>query len=151
MLPRKFLLITLKFFDRHFPEIIGFRYRGREARLTLLRWRGNVINLLTIFWVVVMSWLRRILTRAALVAATALGLTVSVNTDSLAQRGLDEEAERACERALALGTIEAIEDYLFNYPNAPTACKVLAMNALSPFGPNPGGPGTPGPNPGYGG
>ena len=47
-----------------------------------------------------------------------------------------KEAELACEQALRIGTIEALEEYLHRYPNAPTACKALALNSLSQFSPN---------------
>ncbi|TIT62144.1 MAG: hypothetical protein E5W60_15435 [Mesorhizobium sp.] len=49
-----------------------------------------------------------------------------------------QEAELACEQALKIGTIEALEDYLHRYPNAPTACKALALNTLAQFNPNGG-------------
>ena len=58
-----------------------------------------------------------------------------------------KEAELACEQALKIGTIEALENYLHRYPNAPTACKALALNSLSQFSPTGrtlGGGGDPG-------
>jgi hypothetical protein len=66
---------------------------------------------------------------------SALGLTVGTSNVAFAQSEYDiAEAERACERALEIGTIEALEDYLFRYPEAPTACRARALNTLSAFG-----------------
>jgi hypothetical protein len=97
-----------------------------------------------------MGKLRTILSRLGLASATAIGLSASVQTDSFAQRA-DELAELACKRALDAGTIEALENYLFEFPDAPTACRVLAQNTLGAFGPGGGGdPDNPG-NGGYGG
>ncbi len=48
-----------------------------------------------------------------------------------------EEIEKACERALQENTIEAIEDFLHQYPadtyRNDTACYALAMGALEQF------------------
>ncbi|OHV86865.1 hypothetical protein [Mesorhizobium sp. ORS 3428] len=64
-------------------------------------------------------------------------LGVSVAFSNAAQAQIEvapvKEAELACERALKIGTIEALEDYLHRYPNAPTACKALALNSLAQF------------------
>jgi hypothetical protein len=68
-----------------------------------------------------------------------LGLSVAFS--GAAQARIDvgvKEAELACEQALKTGTIEALEDYLHRYPNAPSACKALALNSLSQFGPGGG-------------
>lgn len=49
-----------------------------------------------------------------------------------------EEIERACERALKENTIEAIENFLHQYPadeyRNDTACYALALGALEQFG-----------------
>ena len=81
---------------------------------------------------------------------SVLGLSVAFS--GAAQATIDvKEAELACEQALRTGTIEALEDYLHRFPNAPTACKALALNSLSQFGPEGGdSPGGDGGN-GYGG
>ncbi|MDG4854829.1 MULTISPECIES: hypothetical protein [unclassified Mesorhizobium] len=65
-----------------------------------------------------------------------LGLSVAFSNAAQAQIEVApiKEAELACEQALKIGTIEALEDYLHRYPNAPTACKALALNSLSQFG-----------------
>ncbi|AZO24726.1 hypothetical protein EJ070_31365 [Mesorhizobium sp. M1E.F.Ca.ET.045.02.1.1] len=64
-------------------------------------------------------------------------LGVSVAFSNAAQAQIEvapvKEAELACEQALKIGTIEALEDYLHRYPNAPTACKALALNSLAQF------------------
>ena len=63
-----------------------------------------------------------------------LGLSVAFS--GAAQASIDvgvKESELACEQALKTGTIEALEDYLHRYPNAPTACKALALNSLGQF------------------
>lgn len=96
-----------------------------------------------------MGKLLTILARLGLASAAALGVSASVQTSSYAQ-GVDEVAELACKRALDAGTIEALEDYLFRFPDAPTACRVLAQNALGGFGPG-GGPDPGDPGGGYGG
>ncbi|RUW04831.1 hypothetical protein, partial [Mesorhizobium sp. M1A.F.Ca.IN.020.03.1.1] len=64
-----------------------------------------------------------------------LGLSVAFSNAAQAQIEVApiKEAELACEQALKIGTIEALEDYLHRYPNAPTACKALALNSLSQF------------------
>ena len=63
-----------------------------------------------------------------------LGLSVAFSDVAQAQTEVGvKEAELACEQALKTGTIEALEDYLHRYPNAPTACKALALNSLSQF------------------
>ena len=68
-----------------------------------------------------------------------LGLSVAFSGVAQARINVDvREAELACEQALKLGTIEALEDYLHRYPNAPSACKALALNTLSQFGPGGG-------------
>jgi len=70
-----------------------------------------------------------------------LGLSVAFS--DAAQASVDpggvKEAELACELALKTGTIEALEDYLHRYPNAPTACKALALNSLGQFAGGEGG------------
>ncbi|BCG95835.1 hypothetical protein [Mesorhizobium sp. 131-2-1] len=66
-----------------------------------------------------------------------LGVSVAFTGGAQAQFEVGvKEAELACEQALKIGTIEALEDYLHRYPNAPTACKALALNTLAQFGPN---------------
>lgn len=49
-----------------------------------------------------------------------------------------EEIERACERALQENTIEALENFLHQYPadeyRNDTACYALALGALEQFG-----------------
>ncbi|RWA58507.1 hypothetical protein [Mesorhizobium sp.] len=68
-----------------------------------------------------------------------LGVSVAFSGAAQAQFEVGvKEAELACERALKLGTIEALEDYLHRFPNAPTACKALALNSLAQFGANGG-------------
>ena len=68
-----------------------------------------------------------------------LGLSVAFTGAVQARTDVGvQEAELACEQALKTGTIEALEDYLHRYPNAPTACKALALNSLSQFGPEGG-------------
>jgi len=68
-----------------------------------------------------------------------LGLSVAFSDAAQATTEVGvKEAELACEQALKIGTIEALEDYLHRYPNAPTACKALALNSLSQFGPGGG-------------
>ncbi|MGX5842561.1 hypothetical protein ACWGTI_17740 [Mesorhizobium sp. ArgA1] len=70
-----------------------------------------------------------------------LGLSVAFT--GAAQAKIDvgvQEAELACEQALKIGTIEALEDYLHRYPDAPSACKALALNSLGQFGPEGGDP-----------
>jgi hypothetical protein len=64
-----------------------------------------------------------------------LGLSVAMSNAAQAQIEVApiKEAELACEQALKIGTIEALEDYLHRFPNAPTACKALALNSLSQF------------------
>ncbi|WP_192181340.1 hypothetical protein [Mesorhizobium amorphae] len=64
-----------------------------------------------------------------------LGVSVAFSNVAQAQMAVApvKEAELACEQALRIGTIEALEDYLHRYPNAPTACKALALNSLSQF------------------
>ncbi|TPL96860.1 hypothetical protein FJ960_25500 [Mesorhizobium sp. B2-3-11] len=64
-----------------------------------------------------------------------LGISVAFSNAAQAQIEVApvKEAELACEQALKIGTIEALEDYLHRYPNAPTACKALALNSLSQF------------------
>lgn len=81
-----------------------------------------------------------------------LGLSVALSGAAQAKTDVGvQEAELACEQALKTGTIEALEDYLHRFPNAPTACKALALNSLSQFGPEGGNsPGGDGGN-GYGG
>jgi|GEM_PF-4850140 len=65
---------------------------------------------------------------------SVLGLSVGFSGVAQAQNEVGvKEAELACEQALKLGTIEALENYLHRYPNAPTACKALALNNLSQF------------------
>jgi hypothetical protein len=69
-----------------------------------------------------------------------LGVSVAFSGAAQAQVEVGvKEAELACEQALKVGTIEALEDYLHRYPNAPTACKALALNSLSQFAANGGG------------
>lgn len=72
-----------------------------------------------------------------------LGVSVAFSNAAQAQVEVApiKEAELACEQALKIGTIEALEDYLHRYPNAPTACKALALNSLSQFAANGGGNG----------
>lgn len=72
-----------------------------------------------------------------------LGVSVAFSNTAQAQVEVApiKEAELACEQALKIGTIEALEDYLHRYPNAPTACKALALNSLSQFAVNGGGNG----------
>jgi hypothetical protein len=72
-----------------------------------------------------------------LVGLNALGIGVALATSSAEAQDIcePEDAECACERALEVGTIEALEDYLFRYPDAPTACTALALNTLSQFTP----------------
>ncbi|MDX8433810.1 MULTISPECIES: hypothetical protein [Mesorhizobium] len=66
-----------------------------------------------------------------------LGVSVAFSGAAQAQFEVGvKEAELACEQALRIGTIEALEDYLHRYPNAPTACKALALNSLAQFGPD---------------
>lgn len=97
-----------------------------------------------------MGKLIAILSRLGLAGAAAFGISASFPADSYAQRA-DEVAELECKRALDAGTIEAIEEYLFRFPDAPTACRVLALNSLEAFGSG-GGDATPGGPPGgYGG
>lgn len=68
-----------------------------------------------------------------------LGLSVAFSGVAQARMNVGvQEAELACEQALKLGTIEALEDYLHRYPDAPSACKALALNSLSQFGPGGG-------------
>ena len=68
-----------------------------------------------------------------------LGLSVALSGAAQAKTDVGvQEAELACEQALKIGTIEALEDYLHRYPNAPSACKALALNSLSQFGPGGG-------------
>jgi hypothetical protein len=68
-----------------------------------------------------------------LTGLSALGLTV-VSSDGAKAQSVDvAAAELACEKALQIGTIEALEEYLYRYPNAPTACKALAMTSLDRF------------------
>jgi hypothetical protein len=63
-----------------------------------------------------------------------LGLSVALSGAAQAKTDVGvQEAELACEQALKIGTIEALEDYLHRYPNAPTACKALALNSLGQF------------------
>jgi len=63
-----------------------------------------------------------------------LGLSVAFSGAAQAKINVGvKEAELACEQALKTGTIEALEDYLHRYPNAPTACKALALNSLGQF------------------
>ena len=50
-----------------------------------------------------------------------------------------EQARLACDRALQENTIAALEEYLRLHPRAPTACKVLALEALGKYSPNDGG------------
>jgi hypothetical protein len=66
-----------------------------------------------------------------------LGVSVAFSgaTQAQSEAGV-KEAELACEQALKIGTIEALENYLHRYPNAPTACKALALNTLSQFSAN---------------
>jgi hypothetical protein len=89
-----------------------------------------------------------------LVGLNAIGISVSLASGSAEAQVLQcdpEEAECACERALELGTIEALEDYLFRYPDAPTACTALALNTLSQFTPRDRDNSIPADTSGYGG
>jgi hypothetical protein len=66
-----------------------------------------------------------------------LGLSAGFTEVAQAQNQVGvKEAELACEQALRLGSIEALENYLHRYPDAPTACKALALDTLSQFSPN---------------
>ena len=71
-----------------------------------------------------------------------VGLSATPTPSAAQSADLQAEAERACDRALAINTIEALEEYLRKYPNASTACRTLALNALQGFSPS--GPGFPG-------
>jgi hypothetical protein len=63
-----------------------------------------------------------------------LGVSVAFSGATQAQTDVRvKEAELACEQALKIGTIEALENYLHRYPNAPTASNALALNSLSQF------------------
>ena len=79
-----------------------------------------------------------------LAALGALGASVAVSNVGQAQTvSIDFRAEEACQQALEAGTIEALEEFLFRYPDAPRECRVLALSQLSAFSPNPT---TPDPN-----
>ncbi len=73
-----------------------------------------------------------------------LGVSVAFSgaTQAQTEAGVVKEAELACEQALKIGTIEAIENYLHRYPNAPTACKAVALNTLAQFSANGGNVGS---------
>jgi hypothetical protein len=47
-----------------------------------------------------------------------------------------KQAECACEAALDEGTIEALEDFLRNYPWADTACRARALEELFRYSDN---------------
>lgn len=66
-------------------------------------------------------------------ALYAIGLGASLGTQ-VQTASAEIPPEVACERALKLNTIEALEDYLRRYPDASTACNALALDALNRFG-----------------
>lgn len=75
----------------------------------------------------------------------ALGIGATVLGNVVAQSGAPipiafseedlELANRECQRALELGTIEALEEYLERFKRYPTACLTLALNRLNDFTP----------------
>jgi len=69
----------------------------------------------------------------AIFAAT--GVSTAVYSDD-AHAEYQREAELECNRALELGTIEALEEYLRKYRFANTNCRVLALRALNNYSPS---------------
>jgi len=61
--------------------------------------------------------------------------------------------EDACRQALEVNTIEALEEFLRNFPNGSSACRALALNSLGSFqgADDDPEPGDGGPEAGYGG
>jgi len=71
-------------------------------------------------------------------AGTAAGMNAA-DAKTFAELRLEEQ--QACEEALRINTIEAIEEYLRKYPFGISACRALALNAIGGFAP--GGAGGP--------
>ena len=75
-----------------------------------------------------------------IVAFGSLGIGATVASGAYAQdidvASLQFEAEEACRVALQKSTIEALEEYLNKYPQASTACRALATEALHQFSPS---------------
>ncbi len=86
-----------------------------------------------------------------LLGIMGLGVVTTGHADAQSRDDLLRQAELACDRALQENTIEALEEYLRLFPNAPTSCKVLALNALSSFSPSDGDGPQPTANSSYGG
>ncbi len=84
---------------------------------------------------------RQLLSGLGILATGIVGLGLGTAEQARAQEPTQlTQAEIACEAALLEGTIEALEEYLRLYPSASTACRALALNALSDFGGGPDGP-----------
>ncbi len=83
-----------------------------------------------------------------------LGAGIAIPQQSVSA-AVPETPELACKDALEKNTIEALEEYLRQYPDADTACRTLALDSLNQFGvPNPddrGDSGIGGIDGGYGG
>jgi hypothetical protein len=62
-----------------------------------------------------------------LLGASAIG--VALPSDARAESNFLEE-QRACEEALRIGTVRALEQFLRDYPRGSSACRALALNAL---------------------
>lgn len=82
-----------------------------------------------------MNFIHRLLTALGAVGLVASSHPVEAQ-DTRTPAQLQEEAELHCQRALQENTIEALEEYLRLFPRAPTACRVLALEALSQFDPD---------------
>lgn len=78
------------------------------------------------------SYLLALVGLASAGAGVGIGSATAQEVSSLELR---KQADLACEDALRKNTIEALEEYLRLYPDAPTACLTLARNALQGFQP----------------
>jgi hypothetical protein len=74
----------------------------------------------------------------ATLSVFALGGATQSFVDTAEAKVTAAEVERACERALAKGSIEALESFLHKYPPGKyknrVACYALALDTLNDFG-----------------
>lgn len=96
------------------------------------------------------SYLLALVGLASAGAGVGMGSATAQEVSSLELR---KQADLACEEALRKNTIEALEEFLRLYSDAPTACLALAQNALQGFQPggNSASPGSPRQSAAYGG
>jgi hypothetical protein len=80
--------------------------------------------------------IKRLLGAFAVGAVGSAAATAGADAKTFAELRAEEQA--ACEEALRINTIEALEAYLAKYPFGISACRALALNALGGFAP--GGP-----------